>query len=158
MMPQMLQELGSLETLKGRNKIYALSDGVIQYQIKQNTPLPLRIMNKERKSAAIYIGDQVEELYPEEAILFFRTSRPASLLLTINGKRVNQEKTSYTKLYDRERGLEGDQKEYAFLLPANILKHGYNQIEFKSLEEEQVNVIRTEIALKYGNVETYGYF
>ncbi len=29
MMPELLQELGSLETLKGRNKIYALSDGVV---------------------------------------------------------------------------------------------------------------------------------
>lgn len=29
MMPELLQELGSLETLKDRNKIYALSDGTI---------------------------------------------------------------------------------------------------------------------------------
>lgn len=158
MMPPMLKELGSLETLKGRNKIYALSDGVVQYSIKPVTPLPLRISNKEKKSADIYIGDTVEELYPKESILFFRTSKPAFFDLTVNGKRVKQEMPQYTKQYDRERGLEGDQREYAFILPANILKHGYNRVEFKSREKGPVSVIRTEIALKYGEVETNGYF
>ena len=84
MMPELLQELGSLETLKDRNKIYALSDGVVQYNIKPDSPLPLKIGKGEEKEVNLYIGDSVEEGYPKEAILFIRNSRPASCRVTVN--------------------------------------------------------------------------
>lgn len=158
MMPQLLQELGSLETLKDRNKIYSLSDGVVQYQIKPDTPLPLRIESHESKEANIYIGDQVEELRPEETILFIRTNRPASCKILINGKPAGQEIPSYTRLYDRERGLEKTEKQYAFALPAEVLKQGYNQLQFYSEEDTAFVVKRVEVALKYGDVQTHGYF
>ena len=158
MMPELLHELGSLETLKGRNKIYALSDGVVQYNIKPDSPLPLDIEQGGQKEANIYIGDDVEKGYPEEAILFIRTSRPASCQLTVNGKTVEKEMPSYTQLYDKERGLEGEQKEYAFILPAKVLKQGYNSIGFRSQDEDAFTIKRVEVALKYGGVETHGYF
>lgn len=158
MMPELLQELGSLETLKGRNKIYALSDGVVQYNIKPDSPLPLKIGKGEGKEVDLYIGDSVEEGYPEEAILFIRTSRPASCRLTVNGKAVEKEMPAYTHLYDRERGLEKEEKEYAFILPDEVLKQGYNRIGFQSEDNDTFTVKRVEIALKYGDVETHGYF
>lgn len=65
---------------------------------------------------------------------------------------------AYTYLYDRERGLEKGEKEYAFILPDKILKQGYNRICFQSEEEKTFTVKRVEIALKYGDVETHGYF
>lgn len=157
MMPEMLKEMGSLETLKRRNKIYALSDGVVQYNIKPDSPLPLQIKEGKREAVDIYIGDDVEESYPEEAILFIRTNRPVSCRLTVNGKTVGREMPSYTRLYDRERGMEGDEKEYAFLLPEKVLRHGYNRIGFFT-DNEAFTVRRIEIALKYGEVETHGYF
>ena len=158
MMPELLQELGSLETLKDRNKIYALSDGVVQYNIKPDSPLPLKIGKGEEKEVNLYIGDSVEEGYPEEAILFIRTSRPASCRLTVNGKAVEKEMPAYTHLYDRERGLEKEEKEYAFILPDEVLKQGYNRIGFQSEDNDTFTVKRVEIALKYGDVETHGYF
>ena len=158
MMPKLLQELGSLETLKDRNKIYALSDGVVQYNIKPDSPLPLKIGKGEEKEVNLYIGDSVEEGYPEEAILFIRTSRPASCRLTVNGKAVEKEMPAYTHLYDRERGLEKEEKEYAFILPDEVLKQGYNRIGFQSEDNDTFTVKRVEIALKYGDVETHGYF
>nr|MCQ5195988.1 hypothetical protein [Parabacteroides merdae] len=87
-------------------KIYALSDGVVQYNIKPDSPLLLKIGKGEEKEVNLYIGDSVEEGYPEEAILFIRTSRPASCRLTVNGKAVEKEMPAYTHLYDRERGLD----------------------------------------------------
>ena len=158
MMPELLQELGSLETLKGRNKIYALSDGVVQYGIQPDSPLPLKVGQGEQKEATIYIGDNVEEEYPEEAILFFRTDHPTNCKVTLNGQSVTQVMPSYTRLYDRERGLQGTEKEYAFILPAHSLKHGYNPIRFSSEEDSSFTVKRVEIALKYGDVTTHGYF
>ncbi|MCD7851778.1 MAG: hypothetical protein LUH63_19910 [Parabacteroides sp.] len=144
--------------MKGRNKVYALSDGVVQYNIKPDSPLPLKIDKGERKEANIYIGDTVEKGYPEEAILFIRTNRPAICRLTINGQAIEKEMPSYTRLYNKERGLEGTEKEYAFILPANVLKQGYNNIGFQSGDENSFTVKRVEVALKYGDVETHGYF
>ncbi len=158
MMPELLQELGSLETLKGRNKIYALSDGVVQYNIKPDSPLPLKIGKDERKEVDLYIGDSVEEGYPEEAILFIRTNDPMACRLTVNGEAIEKEMPAYTHLYDRERGLEREEKEYAFILPDKALKQGYNRIGFQSEDEKTFTVKRVEIALKYGDVETHGYF
>lgn len=158
MMPELLQELGSLETLKRRNKIYALSDGVVQYGIRPDSPLPLKVCQGEQKEANIYIGDNVEEEYPEEAILFFRTDHPTNCKVTLNGQSVTQVMPSYTRLYDRERGLQGTEKEYACILPAHSLKHGYNPIRFSSEEDSSFTIKRVEIALKYGDVTTHGYF
>ena len=156
-MPELLQELGSLETLKRRNKIYALSDGRIEYEIKHNTPLPLNVNKLERSQAQIYVGDMVEEDYPQEVILFIRTNHPASYQLLVNGEKVEKEIPSYTLLYDKERKLKGDEKVYAFILPEHTLKHGNNTIEFLS-QGEEFTIKRIELALKYGDVETHGYF
>ena len=96
------RNLGSLETLKDRNKIYALSDGVVQYNIKPDSPLPLKIGKGEGKEVDLYIGDSVEEGYPEEAILFIRTSRPASCRLTVNGKAVEKETQYDCDVYEED--------------------------------------------------------
>ena len=44
MIPELLQELGSLNTLKNRNKIYALSDGIREYRVDPGSPLPLNVV------------------------------------------------------------------------------------------------------------------
>ena len=41
--PELLNELGSPETLRRRNKVYALSENNVQYGIHPNTPFPLRL-------------------------------------------------------------------------------------------------------------------
>lgn len=41
--PELLNELGSTETLRRRNKVYALSEDNLQYGIHPNTPFPLRL-------------------------------------------------------------------------------------------------------------------
>jgi len=78
--------------------------------------------------------------------------------VTVNGKAVEKEMPAYTHLYDRERGLEKEEKEYAFILPDEVLKQGYNRIGFQSEDDGAFTVKRVEIALKYGDVETHGYF
>jgi len=46
---------------------------------------------------------------------------------------------------------------YAFLIPVSALKQEYNRIGIASSGGE-VRIKRIEIALKYGDVETHGYF
>ncbi len=65
---------------------------------------------------------------------------------------------TYVHLYDKERGLEGKEKDYAFILPEKVLKQGYNRIGFQSEKDKIFTVKRVEIALKYGDVKTHGYF
>ena len=156
-MPELLNELGSLETLKNRNKIYCLSDGIKQYRIDPVSPLPLFVSPDQKSMATIFIGDNPKETIPQECILFFRLNRSSSCKLFVNGSEVTEEKPEYVGLYDRARGLIDEDREYAFTIPASDLKQGDNQVEFIS-GSGNFTVKRLEIALKYGDVKTHGYF
>lgn len=153
--PDLLQEIGQLETLEGRNKSYSLSDGRPQYKVKPVTPLPLRVKPNEASIAGIFIGDRMKT-QPEEIILFVRTDRPASLAIKINGIEVQTQKDDYVALYDRGRGLENDNRAFAYLVPTATLRHGENDISFAA--GDSCTVTRIEVALKYGDVSTHGYF
>ncbi|NCB08562.1 MAG: hypothetical protein EOM73_10395 [Bacteroidia bacterium] len=157
-MPQLLQELGSLETLKNRNKIYCLCDSSEEYGIKPVSPLPLTVTGTQPAEAEIFIGDDPAKTPPEEVILFFRLSDSSGFEITVNGTKIDSEKSEYILLYDRARGLTGSERQYAFQVPAASLKKGYNSVGFKAKESGTFRVKRLEIALKYGDVETNGYF
>lgn len=156
--PQLLKEIGSLETLKYRNKIYCLNDSSGEYGMKPVSPLPLEVASNKASDAKIYIGDNPEVTVPQEVILFFRTSRPAKLEVLINGRKVTGEKPEYIRLYDRARGLQKTEQEYAFVVPVKCLKQGYNVVSFNGKDVKPFRVKRLEIALKYGDVKTNGYF
>jgi len=158
MAPQLLQELGSLETLKYRNKIYCLSDGSAQYGIKPVTALPLVI--EKKGDARIYVGDDPKETVPEEVIVFFRLSKLSAFTLFVNDKEIpaSAEKPDYVSLYDKLRGLKDEEKEYAFRIPVSSIKQKDNKISFRSADPVPFTVLRLELALKYGDVEIYGYF
>ncbi len=154
--PEMLKELGSLETLRKRNKVYCLSDGVREYNLILDTPLPLKVSGNG--VAPIYIGDDVKTDRPEEVILFVRTNRPVDFKVQINGKSVDQQRPEYVALYDKALGLENKDTEYAFVVPAESITQGFNQVMFNYDGSDGLVVKRVEIALKYGDVETHGYF
>jgi len=158
-MPQLLQELGSLKALEGRNKIFSLSEGREEYGVRPNSPLPLSIRPNETKTASVYIGDMVNMKQPEEVILFFRTSNSTRCNVTLNGVAAIKEMPQYTSLYDRNRGFIGTDQEIALVFAPSVLRHGENILEFtsKSINSEFL-VRRIELALKYGDVKTHGYF
>ncbi len=165
MSPDLLQELGSLETLKGRNKVYCESDGVTDtYGILQVGDLPLGVGDSRLCTASLYIGDDVKRDVPREAILFVRTDRPAKFDLEVNGVKVTEMKPDYPALYDRCKGMLGKDQVYAFVLPEGTLRQGSNQVGFLAynfpghMDPEVFIVRRLETALKYGDVETHGYF
>lgn len=158
MMPQLLQEIGSAETLKNRNKIYCLSDGWGQYQVRPVTPLPMTVTRDAE--AAIFVGDDPNKNVPKEVILFFRLSEPKDFNIFVNGKKVpaSEEKPEYVDLYDRGRGLKGQEKQYAFRIPSSRIRQGDNTIRFRMAGTTPFTVLRLELALKYGDVQTHGYF
>lgn len=165
MEPALLNELGKFETLKGRNKIFCESDGQTDnYRLKQVSTLPLAVSENRTSLAELYIGDDLAETAPEEAILFVRTDRPTDFRVWVNGAEATEQRPDYPALYDRERGLKNNAKVYAFVVPADALQKGTNRIEFQAhyprLSDSSQNfmVLRLEAALKYGPVETHGYF
>jgi len=157
--PLLLQEMGSLETLKNRNKIYCLCDDSSDaYGVVVDSPLPMQVDGDKASEAAIYIGDDPKETVPEESILFFRLNRETGCEISVNGQKLTEEEPSYPHLYDREKGLAPGEKEYAFRIPATCLKQGNNIVSFRSLNGEKIMVKRVDVALKYGDVQTHGYF
>jgi len=157
-MPQLLHEIGSLETLKQRNKIYCLSDGSTEYGVIPPTPLPLKVKSDSMSIAEIYIGDDPLKTIPEEIILFLRLNKPSTFDLYVNGIKTDKEQPGYVNLYDKARGLGETDQVYAFIVPASSLKQRYNKISFKARKTDSFIVKRLEIAMKYGDVETHGYF
>jgi len=156
MMPLLLHELGSLETLKNRNKIYALADHSGEYGMSTEAPLPLKV--EDKSVFEIFIGDDPAKTIPEETILFFRSDHPTDCELSVNGIKVIVEKPEYVQLFDKARGLNNDEIEYAMILPVSCLKQGNNAITFHRGKSGSFSVKRLELALKYGNTKTHGYF
>ncbi len=157
--PDLLNELGSLETLRKRNKIYCLDDGgSVAYGYKPDTPLPLIVSPWGNASASVFIGDDPQIDLPVETILFLRTNRAAQFQLNVNGVKIEKQMPEYVNLYNRGNNLGEEQMVYAFILPVSCLKKGENQVGFQSDANEIFKVKRLEIALKYGDVKTNGYF
>ena len=155
----MYEELTSLDKLEGRNKIYWLSDGNREYGLTPNTPLPLEIAPGGEGEALIYVGDRMKTTRPEEVIFFFRTSADASMEVTLNGREILKEVPEYNALYDRNTCLKEGHRQWAVTFPTDAVRHGDNVVRFNNAEGEgPVKIIRTELALKYGPVETNGYF
>ena len=96
---------------------------------------------------------------PEEVIFFFRTSADMPLEVTLNGRDILKEVPEYNALYDRNTHLRDGQVQWAVTFSSDALRHGENVLRFKNAEGEgPVKIIRTELALKYGPVDQYGYF
>jgi len=155
--PHLIQELGSPETLAYRNKIYCLSDGVTEYGIKHISSLPLEVRSDDFSKAEIFIGDDPGKTVPEEVILFVRSSKQASFTLKVNGRDITHSAPDYVSLYDKGRGLMEGECQYAFVLPVESIQQGYNTVAFHAADSSLL-VKRVEIALKYGDVKTHGYF
>ena len=154
--PRMLQELGNLATLEGRNKVYWLADGRREYGLRPNTPLPLKVAPGAKAKVTLFVGDHPAQHSPQEVILFVRTKGKGKMQVWLNGKAMCGEQPPYVARYDRGIGLQADEQECAFLLPPKALQHGNNEVQFAV--DDAVVVKRVEMALHYGEVAQYGYF
>ncbi|MDR3194166.1 MAG: hypothetical protein LBT76_02600 [Tannerella sp.] len=156
--PDLLHELGSPQTLRRRNKIFALDDGASEaYGYRPDTPLPLDVTTDRPATADVFIGDFLEADVPGEVVLFLRTARPVSLELTVNQTVVDDLHPEYITRLDRGNNLSGTETVYAFRFPAAALKRGNNAVGIRSTDGD-VKVKRIEIALIYGEVQKHGYF
>ena len=92
-MPDLLHEMGSLKTLRKRNKIYFLDDGGSdEFGYKSRSPIPMMINPGEKASATIFIGDNTKKDVPKEAVLFLRTDKPAQFEISVNNVKIEIQK------------------------------------------------------------------
>jgi len=158
-MPGLLNEMGSLETLRKRNKIYCVEDGgAAAYGYRPETPLPLKVSLEKISAVTIFVGDNPKKDVPEEAILFLRSDHPGKFELFVNNQEIDIQKPEYVNLFQRAQNLKKNEIVYAYIVPVYCLKRGDNRITFHALGSEQVTIKRVELALKYGDVEKFGYF
>lgn len=156
--PSLLKELGSLKTLENRNKIFCASDGTTPaYRVLQVTDLPMGCGRGKKSNASIFVGDNTATSAPKEVILFIRNDRKAPFEVEINGNKLTVQKTEYPAQYDRQKGLLEGEQMYAYVVPAMFLKHGENLVSIMATGGIFMTK-RLEIALKYGEVDTHGYF
>lgn len=158
--PELLNEIGSLATLQGRNKIYCMSDGVTDaYRALGAAQLPVAVSSGRATDLTVQIADSLKSYTPEEMILFLRTDRPANINLEVNGTKITEQKPEYVHLYDRDRGMRPENRMYAYILPAGSLHQGENTIRMVDETLDNYFVVeRVEMALKFGDVKTHGYF
>ena len=153
-----LDELGSLETLRKRNKIFALDDGATSaYGCILDTPLPMTVTSASSSHAELYVADNIQEDIPQEVILFLRTNKPESLVIRVNKTQLSEQKPEYVTLLDRGNNLQQTETVYAYCVPVSALEQGNNQISIISSGGE-VKIKRLEMVIKYGDVEDFGYF
>lgn len=158
--PELLNEIGSLATLQGRNKIYCMSDGVTDaYRALGAAQLPVAVSSGRATDLTVQIADSLKSYTPDEMILFLRTNRPANINLEVNGTKITEQKPEYVHLYDRDRGMRPENRMYAYILPAGSLHQGENTIRMVDETLDNYFVVeRVEMALKFGDVKTHGYF
>ena len=155
---ELLMELGAMETLRKRNKIFALDDGSAAkyYRYRSKSTLPLTV-SADMQTVNLHVGDPLQDDTPEQIILFIRTDLEVGIGVQVNGTDVELLDTAYTTLYHADIDLKQGAKVHAFSVPVSAVKQGDNQIGICSRGDE-FKVVRLEMAVRYGDVETHGYF
>ena len=155
---ELLMELGSMETLKKRNKMIALNTAAaaFHYWYTGKAPLPLTV-SSDVQTVNLFVGGCLQEDVPEQIILFIRTNREVEAGVQINGVNVVPLDMEYVSLYDADNKLNEGEKVYAFSVPVSAVQQGDNEIGIRS-QGSEFRVLRLEMAIRYGDVATHGYF
>jgi hypothetical protein len=155
---KLLSEIGSMETLRKRNKIFALDNGaaVNYYRYRGKAPLPLQV-SSAGQTVDIHVGDDIQADAPEQIILFLRTDRQDDAAVQVNGTAAVPLDDNCITLYNADVDLKQGRKVHAFAVPVAAVKQGTNTIGIRS-QGDDFNVLRLEMAVRYGDVTTHGYF
>ena len=102
----MLSELGSVKTLRKRNKIFALDDGYAAsyFRYRGVAPLPVNVSSAVQ-TLDFHVGDHLQKDVPEQIILFMRTDRSVEAGLQVNGIDAEPLGAEYITLYEADINL-----------------------------------------------------
>jgi len=156
--PALLNELGKLESLQKRNKIYTFSDGVNEYGYEPNTLLPLLISPWWQEKIDIEIADDPNNFQPQNVYLFLRTRKKAKLDFLINEQITEDASQNLIQQFDQDQNLKEDESVMVRRVPIKALKKGINNFSIRSIDPLPATITRLELVIQYGDVKTYGYF
>lgn len=156
--PLLLSELAKAETLKQRNKIYSLSDGIVEYGYQPNAQLPLFISPWDKVEINISFAEDFQNDQPEQVYLFLRMTKGRKTIIKINDSLTDVSDSTMISLLERNLNLSADDEILVRSVPIEELKNGKNTISIESLDPNPLTLKRLEIAITCGEPETSGYF
>lgn len=156
--PSLLKELSSLNKMAGRNKMYSLSDGCVEYSYAPNTPLPLFISPWDEIDVELELAENFEDDQPQRALLFLRIQDKADLKVKFNHASVEVEDAELVQKFERDKGLRQNESVFVFSIPPENLLNGKNVITVRSVAPSPMFLKRLELATEYGDVGDCGYF
>lgn len=156
--PSLLSELASTETLKQRNKIYSLSDGIVEYGYQPNTPLPLFISPWDKVDINISLAEDFPNDQPEQVYLILRMTKGRKTIIKVNDSLTEVGDSTMIFQLEPNLNLSADDEILVRKVSIETLKNGQNAISIESLDPNPLTLKRVEIAITYGEPETFGYF
>ena len=154
---ELLCELGSAKTLRGRNKILAWNASSPEYLIHSLSPLPLDLPGELTLPLGAPLRGRNK---PKEAVLLLRTTGdPDEMTLQFAGKALVRLPDTECVRYHRNGPLNPGEKACAFALPVPLLKrHSDAALSVKTPDGKASRLARLELVLRYGDIDTNGYF
>ena len=154
---ELLCELGSARTLRGRNKILAWRASQPEYLIHSLTPLPLDLPGELKLPLGAPLRGRNR---PKEAVLLLRTTcDPAALTLQFAGETLRRLDNEVCVLYHRNGPLDTGEDVSAFALPVPLLRrHPDALLQLQAPDGDNTRLTRLELLLRYGDTAEKGYF
>ncbi|MEM7656129.1 MAG: hypothetical protein AAF399_08375 [Bacteroidota bacterium] len=167
------KEIGSLETLAGRNKVYSIAWGYEpQYpDLPFFHPLPVSIPAGETTGLYMGVYEDLANQTPERLVLCLQFRPEAEVNISWNGTqlsaisageaRVPIERITGQGVKAKAKGANDDTIERIyryFQIPVEALEDGRNTLNIEALNSDSVEVIRADLFVGYGPEETHGYF
>jgi hypothetical protein len=145
----LLKELGSLETLRGRNAVFSLGEALSEYEIPHNSPLPRLLpvtlpFRLPRDLAAAERARLVLRVHPQGAPLAGAWNDHALVTEADDAAELNLQ---------RCRGVEVR----SCMLPGDVLQPGMNELHLTAAGGD-AHLLRVELHVRFGPVATCGYF
>ncbi|MBR1575366.1 MAG: hypothetical protein IJ654_02835 [Bacteroidales bacterium] len=158
---ELLDELGSLRTLRGRNKIFAWRASSPEFGLHSRTPLPLDLPGE----APLPLGRRLRgKDRPREAVLLVRlTGDPAAWTFSLDGRTLPPLGEEVVRRYGRLAPIAPGEKACAYAVPVGVLSRRPDTRLTVSrtapdLSETPARLTRLELVLNYGDPEEKGWF
>ncbi|MEM8733855.1 MAG: hypothetical protein AAGG44_06530 [Planctomycetota bacterium] len=171
--PKLINELASLETLAGRNKVYSIAWGTDgQYpDMPMHNPLPVEVQHGSSRTIEFGAYEDLSKNKPKSATVVVQVMPGGTVNLLINGLPCRRlpGKPSGLPLGrikgagrpDKNQGVNDASVQLEslfFAVDLAALIDGDNQIEFTTVVEDSVTVVRTDVFISYGTEDEHGTF
>lgn len=174
--PDLVNEISSLQTLAGRNKVYSVAWGRgDQYpDMPFFNPLPIDVPRGKTKRVEFGAYEDLANNTPEWITLVVQANPDKKFEVRLNGmlcerlapdaRKIPIRRVTGGGVAAKNRGVNDasiKRLTIYFDVPVDALRDGENEIEFRALKEgkgDAITVIRSDVFVAYGDEKTCGTF